>query len=1018
MITITLRTLPALISGLVLAGGLFFFATPAHAVAPLDFVFTVNGGTSATIINGQDVTLAWYVNVPGVVSCVINNGVGPIDVSTLPASGSLTVTPPENTSTDYAMNCDGVVSSVNVDITPTVTMSLPQGDERTNSALTNRLDVVDVNWSSQFATRCGNVWREEESNPGVKIWASSNHEYRNKNQPAGSVRYRGWPHGYIDETTTFYIMCYNDENGSFATGSVKLTVYDPPPPPDPLVNVWTTDADAFVFRDNLSGYADVNIRFNSTGVTSCSYQAFYADGVTPYPELPRGFGQWSGHTGGNFTVRIATTTEFQVRCSRGTVTIGDITYPATSSFDRQRIGVATSTDIVLDRTELPPVTASIRAIPNPAELHPISNQALIRSSTTVAEAEYCYRYAYRSTDGGETYTQQYRLGGWTKDRSWDRAPGLGTHNQSFYLDRSTRLEIYCLREYDVDFGTPEERENGTERVSLIIEVEPPSIEPPEPVAYMYAERRNYNKDALWDARTLNTGFSESSDFIGTNATGTFQFAFNFEHLRLDDPQVYNVHFRHCDENDGISYFRFYRNGELFGSWTTDRTQVSSNLCDNGSTFTGTVAKGVTIENGDEIRIECDATEGERCRMKDLYFGVGSGDGDTFASEVSSSTGLATAHLMWMSDNASWCDSTPDDNMAITDGGSIYRWYFGNSIQGTMDRPLSTTTTFFMECYRYNPDLSIPRDESSVRVALPTALTLTSSTSVATGECLDPDTLEPIDTPEGYWANPATNICEPAVDLGAVSPAVSIAGAVENNVDGTYDNVEALIAINNFGPGALSENSDISYMANMTFAPVYGLPVLSTPVGIFSNTIAAPPNDVSPTVSPTLTRTFNDVPFGTHQVCTRVNLDGSPDNYPESNPDPANNTSCGSVTLPVPRPPMVFDASPEVIRRGESAELYFEIDVTYQMSCTVRGAGGVDEVFDTLVGPNPVAGLSGASNVANLGSLIAQAPLNSGTITTGRLDSTSKFIFQCTEPITNTTFSEEVTVEVLPTSQEF
>lgn len=992
--------------------GMLVFAAPTHATAPSDFVFTINGGESATIINGQDVTLGWYVNVEGVTNCTINNGVGSIDVSSLPASGSMVVTPPEDTSTNYAMNCDGAVSTVTVDITPVVTMTLSQGDTRTNSALTQNLSRTDVAWSSQFATRCGNMWYETQS--GATYTANHSNEYRNKNQPAGWLRFRGWPHPNIDETTTFFIKCYNDENGSFAIGQVTLTVIDPPPPPLPVVNIWTPDSDATVQRDDLSGYATADVRFNSTGVTWCTYQAYYQDGITPYENLPRGFGQWGGHTGASFRdVKIATTTVFEVTCSRSSVDYASTTYPATSTSDRIRIGVATGTEMT-ERTELPPVTALINGFPNPAEKHPITNSALIQASTSVREADYCYRYAYEWD--GDSYDDQYRLGGWTKDKSWDRASGNADENQVFYLDRSTRLEVYCLREYDIDFGNASETENGTERVSLVIEVEPPSEVLPPPIAYMYGEAVVYDAQDIWDDQTSVNGFIRTSDRLETApevASNTITFA--FDHPR-DSSDTYNIHFEHCDENDGVNYFRFYHEGSIIGSWTTDRTQVQTNDCDNDSDFVATIAKGITVAEGDEITVECDSDYGERCRFHHLFFGVGSGDGDSLAPPVSSSTGLVETKLMWMSDYATWCDSTPDDNMAITDGGNIYQWYYGNSIWGTMDRSISTSTTFYMECYRYDPDFSIPRDESGVRIALPNSISLTSSTSVATGDCIDPDTLQPIDTPEGYQANPDTGLCEPAVDLGAVSPAVSVVSAVTDNVAGTYDNVEALVAIHNFGPGALSAGSEISYMANMTFAPVYGLPVLDTSVGYFNDPISAPADSSSPTISPTLSRIFDNVPFGNHQVCTRVNLDGAP-NYPESNPDPSNNTVCGNVSLPVPPPPMVFTATPEVLRRGESAELYFEIDVTYQMSCTVRGAGGIDETFDTLVGP-ATAAAAGANNMASLGNLIAQAPLNSGSITTDPLESTSKFIFQCTEPITNTTFTEEVTVEVLPTTQEF
>ena len=351
-------------------------------------------------------------------------------------------------------------------------------------------------------------------------------------------------------------------------------------------------------------------------------------------------------------------------------------------------------------------------------------------------------------------------------------------------------------------------------------------------------------------------------------------------------------------------------------------------------------------------------------------------------------GFTTVPLLWVGENATKCTNA----VATVQGVGSYPWYFGNSTLGLKEIDLATTTTFTIECSR-NTDSS--KDTGTVEVRFPTSVALEAEILVASGECINPTTLINGDAPDGFIANTTVDrdsdqygLCIPAVDLAAASP--SFSRGAENNVDGTYDTVDALMVIRNLGPGDLPSGKEIAYMGRMTFQPVYALPTRDTLVGKFNGSITAAEIE-----SPTLTRTFTDVPFGTHTVCSRVNLDNSPNNYPEASTNFANNQTCTTITLPVPRPPMTLTASRDVIRSGQTVDIDWGVNVTYELQCTVQGAGGLSESFNTL--------LTGSGH--------------SDSFTTNPLTSTSEFIFQCTEPITGTTFTENTTVEVVPDFEE-
>lgn len=1005
----------------------FSQVTSAAQTSPT-LVLTVNGGVGTNVVNGDPVELGWYVDGP-LTNCSITEKstigervVVVIDTTTMPSSGTRTVTPPADSNTSYVLNCDALQDTVVVNTnTPTVTMSISPGTDLQTNNVTGIVDSVDVKWSSQNATRCSLMRREKASAPGVFLVETNYwNDYWGEYQGGGTVRYDGDPR-WINETNTFYITCYNDNTGAEATASITLNVTDAPPPNPPLVNIWSPDFPS-VTRSELFGYAWVDVGFNSANVTSCYQKAYYENG-TQYPNPP-GWGTSWWNLSGNFTnIQIATTTEFEVTCLRGPVTLGGITYPATSTTKRLKIevqmpGTTGETLENWDRTTLPPVTVSVTAFPNPIVKNALTGKASTEATVIRQNASVCYRQAYYINGTPSNYTDDiaYSLGGWNTGIS-----GSGSSNFSVSLSTTTRLSVRCVREFDLMYGTAAEIENGTEVDDVVVEVQEAAEAAPPPKLYLYGNASYLHSSLLWNSASQKIGFNAlGHNFIENTAQGisTNKITFPFTHP-FGASDKYDIWLRVCDESDGISTYNLYsQNGGLVGSFETDiNTDPSINWCGvSGAFIDKRIATNVPLNNGDNVTIEClSRNDSERCTVSDIYFGA---VGNLVTPQVNPVVTKVEETMLVMAENATYCGGSGElGHWAYPNNAPRYSWwgnrtytYFNGSnyTKSMLNTPLATSTVFTVTCGRSGDNLT---DKKEVNVFVPFSATLSAETIVGSGQCISdatvPDAMgnippfgQQMTAPPGYGPN-TNGFCSPLIDLAATSPAVSLAGASENNINGTYDNVDVLVVIQNLGPGELPLNSNVAYRANITFLPIYGLPIINSLIGNFNSALSSPVNLNNPTQSPTLTRTFDGVPFGTHTVCSRVNLDGSP-NFPESSSDSTNNTRCTSVTLPVPKPPMTLSSDRKIIRTGQSAVISWSVHTSYPLNCSVQGPGGIQDTFNASANyPSPPKSGSAYSN----------------TGTTAPLTSTGEYTLQCNEPITNTIFTEKLKVEMVPDYQE-
>jgi hypothetical protein len=150
-----------------------------------------------------------------------------------------------------------------------------------------------------------------------------------------------------------------------------------------------------------------------------------------------------------------------------------------------------------------------------------------------------------------------------------------------------------------------------------------------------------------------------------------------------------------------------------------------------------------------------------------------------------------------------------------------------------------------------------------------------------------------------------------------------------------------------------------------------------------------------TTSSALNYSFNDVPFGAHRICGRVNLDWT--RVTEVGGSGNNEICFDSVDIAVPDPGTIeITASSQLIRSGEDVLIEWTAHTAYPMDCTIFGPGFTTvHTFDASDEPSPYS--------------------NSDTST--NLESASLFTISCTEPSTGDTFTDDVLVEVMPTFQE-
>lgn len=132
--------------------------------------------------------------------------------------------------------------------------------------------------------------------------------------------------------------------------------------------------------------------------------------------------------------------------------------------------------------------------------------------------------------------------------------------------------------------------------------------------------------------------------------------------------------------------------------------------------------------------------------------------------------------------------------------------------------------------------------------------------------------------------------------------------------------------------------------------------------------------------------FANVMFGNNRVRVTVDSANQIDEINESD-----NVQTLNFELPPPDPQLSIEADRTLVRQGDTVTLTWSAAAGYPMNCSVRGPAGVN-VTDNA------------------------APYD-GTTNAGPITAKSEFIFRCTEPITNTVFTETEIVEVTGTPEE-
>lgn len=197
----------------------------------------------------------------------------------------------------------------------------------------------------------------------------------------------------------------------------------------------------------------------------------------------------------------------------------------------------------------------------------------------------------------------------------------------------------------------------------------------------------------------------------------------------------------------------------------------------------------------------------------------------------------------------------------------------------------------------------------------------------------------------------------------------------NLVTGVYDYLDVFLQTNNDGGSNTKTNSMHSIDLDTNNDSTYDTN-LSGSLGLIA--VGSPVNR---------TERFTGVKFG--PINARATVD-STSAVAETNE--GDNVGTLSVTILPPDPRITIVSDRIQVRRGETATLNWNTTATYRMNCTVAGPG-VTEPFDPSVnGPT--------------GSRVTQ-PINAKSV----------YTLTCVEPITNTTFKSEVTVETVGEVEE-
>jgi hypothetical protein len=243
---------------------------------------------------------------------------------------------------------------------------------------------------------------------------------------------------------------------------------------------------------------------------------------------------------------------------------------------------------------------------------------------------------------------------------------------------------------------------------------------------------------------------------------------------------------------------------------------------------------------------------------------------------------------------------------------------------------------------------------------------------------------------GYQWEVNQCVQEPADLVPQVS--VSDSSVSVDEVNGVYNNLISRVTVQNGNDRNFPYGGNINYQSEIDYGADGS--VDDTVTNTFSNNISGNGSSLMPG------QVFNNVPFGAHEICAQVNDPPSTNSmYVESdytNNDTRDNGTCSSFTLSPVKPPMVITADSEegtiYVRQGEYVTIDWEVTTSYPMDCEVTGQGNTVGPFDPSVSGT---GTTNASNINN----------------------STTYTLTCTEPNTNTDFTETVTIEVIPVQQE-
>ena len=213
-----------------------------------------------------------------------------------------------------------------------------------------------------------------------------------------------------------------------------------------------------------------------------------------------------------------------------------------------------------------------------------------------------------------------------------------------------------------------------------------------------------------------------------------------------------------------------------------------------------------------------------------------------------------------------------------------------------------------------------------------------------------------------------NLTQPSVTF---TPSVTV-----DPVTGNYDSLEVRFQTGN--NGGSDTNATITYLVEIDYGNNGSYDVSDT--GTITNLV--------PGGNYNGFEIFTNVPFGNNTI--RVTIDSNDD---VNEVDETDNSRTLGATIAPAAPNFTLTVSPNIVREGQTATINWDTEVSYPLNCTVSGPALTTHSFN----PN----VNGTT----------------GNRTTGLLSSKSEYLLSCTEPITNTTFTESASVEIIPNAEE-